>query len=60
MIFCIVCNTVVTHSHIQNCVYIHTNIIIHEGSELYLCNGSEIEIRQRQHAVRVTIIVLAT
>ena len=41
-------------------VYIYTNIIIHEGSELYFCNGSEIEIRQRQDAVRVKIIVLAT
>ena len=63
MIFCIVCNTVVTHSNYTYRIvynYIHTNIIIHEGSELYLCNGSEIEIRQRQHAVRVTIIVLAT
>ena len=53
--------TVVTHSnYTYRIVSISTNIIIHEGSELYLCNGSEIEIRQRQHAVRVTIIVLAT
>ena len=64
MIIFIVSNTFVTHSNytyrIVSIGYRHTNIIIHEGSELYLCNGSEIEIRQRQHAVRVTIIVLAT